>query len=77
MDDITRFFQQLIEQSKSIDIAESEFKRIVAEDEELKMEYTEWCHAVGSSERNGFRDYCDEYMQSQDNIWDALTDYDE
>lgn len=77
MDDITRFFQQLIEQSKSIDIAESEFKRIVAEDEDLKMKYTEWCHAVGSSERNGFRDYCDEYMQSQDNIWDALTDYDE
>lgn len=77
MDDITRFFQQLIEQSKSIDIAESEFKRIIAEDEGLKMEYTEWCHAVGSSERNGFRDYCDEYMQSQDNIWNALTDYDE
>lgn len=77
MDDITRFFRQLIEQSKSFDIAEAEFKRLIAEDDELKAEYSEWCNAVGSSERNGFRDFCDEYMASQDNIWDALTDYDE
>lgn len=77
MDDITQFFKQLIEQSKSFDIAEAEFKRMIAEDEELRNEYSEWCHAVGSSERSGFRDFCDDYMQSQDNIWDSLTDYDE
>lgn len=77
MNDITSFFRQLIEQSKSLDIAEAEFKRIIADDIELKNEYSEWCNAVGSSERDGFRDFCDDYIESQDTIWDALTDYDE
>ncbi len=77
MNDITSFFRQLIEQSKSLDIAEAEFKRIIADDAQLKNEYSEWCNAVGSSERDGFRDFCDDYIESQDTIWDSLTDYDE
>ena len=77
MEDITVFFSQLIEQSKSLDIAEAEFKRLLAEDADLQREYSEWCNAVGSSERHGFRDFCEEYMDSQDNIWDHLRDYDE
>lgn len=77
MEDITQFFNQLIEQSKSIDIAEAEFKRLLGEDAELKAEYVEWCQAVGTTERYGFREYCEEYMESQDNIWDHLRDYDE
>ena len=77
MDDITIFFTQLIEQSKSIDIADAEFNRLIAEDADLKKSYSEWCQSVGSSERYGFRDFCEEYMESQDDIWDQLRDYDE
>ncbi len=77
MEDITQFFAQLIEQSKSIDIAEAEFKRLLAEDSELRDEYSEWCQSRGTSERHGFREYCEEFMESQDNIWDHLRDYDE
>lgn len=77
MEDITQFFTQLIEQSKSLDIAEAEFKRLLGEDAELKAEYAEWCHTVGTTERYGFREYCEEYMESQDNIWNHLRDYDE
>lgn len=77
MEDITQYFTQLIEQCKSIDIAESEFKRLIAEDADLKNEYSEWCISVGTTERRGFRDFCEEYMESQDNIWDQLRDYDE
>lgn len=77
MEDITVFFTQLIEQSKSLDIAEAEFKRLLAEDADLQREYSEWCHATGCSERHGFHDFCEEYMESQDNIWDHLRDYDE
>ena len=77
MEDITQFFAQLIEQSKSIDIAEAEFKRLLAEDQDLQNEYSEWCQSMDYSERHGFREYCEEYMESQDNIWDHLRDYDE
>lgn len=77
MEDITQYFISIINQYGSIDIAEAEFKKSIAEDDELREEYREWCHQVGSSEKRGFLDFCDEYMESQDSIWDALTDYDE
>ena len=75
--DITEYFNSLISQTGSIDIAEAEFKRAIAEDNELHTIYREWCHENGSSERNGFLDFCDEYMESQDSKWDSLNDYDE
>ena len=67
----------IIHQYKSVDIAEAEFKKMLHEDTELREEYREWCDAVGSSEKMGFLDYCDEYMDSQESIYDTLNDYDE
>ena len=75
--DITEYFNSLISQTGSIDMAEAEIKRAIAEDNELHTIYREWCHENGSSERNGFLDFCDEYMESQDSKWDSLNDYDE
>ncbi|MFG6380494.1 MAG: hypothetical protein K1V87_00095 [Muribaculum sp.] len=77
MTDITELFLQIIHQYKSVDIAEAEFKKMLHEDQDLREEYREWCDAVGSSEKMGFLDYCDEYMDSQESIYDTLNDYDE
>lgn len=77
MNDITQVFNSLLEQYGSIDIAENEFKKMIAEDDILREEYEEWCHAVGSSEKSGFLDYCEEYKRSQDSIWESLNDFDE
>lgn len=74
MEDIEQFFIDLLNQNRSIDIAEAEFKRLIAEDSDLKAVYSDWCHEHGSSERLGFRDFCEEYRDSQDEIWDSLTD---
>ncbi len=78
MTDITELFDSLLEQAGSIDIAEAEFKRIIHTDPELKSAYHQWCDEYGSSERNGFFDYCQDFKKSQDDIWDSLNnDYDE
>ena len=77
MNDIIQIFDSLIEQYGSIDIANNEFKKLIAEDENIFEEYSEWYHAVGSSEKRGFLDYCDEYKKSQDSIWESLKDFDE
>ena len=77
MNDITQIFHDMLTQNHSVDIAEAEFKKLINEDSDLRDQYREWCDAVGSSEKNGFRDYCDEYMESQDSIWDSLNDFDE
>lgn len=75
--DITQYFDQLLQQAGSIDIAEAEFKRAIADDTELHALYREWCHDNGSSERYGFLDYCEEFLDTQDSKWDSLSDYDD
>lgn len=77
MNDITKLFIDLLNQFKSVDIADSEFKKMIHEDPELRAEYREWCETVGSSEKMGFLDYCKEYLSSQDSIYDMLNDFDE
>ena len=72
--DITDFFNELLKEYGSIDIADAEFKKQLHEDAELKRVYREWCHEVGSSEKNGFLDYCEEFLESQDSIWENLKD---
>ncbi len=32
---------------------------------------------VGSSEKNGFKDYCEEVIRSQDDVWQTLNDNDD
>ena len=59
MEDLTDYFISVIKQSGSIDIAESEFKRAISDDDDLRAKYREWCHQVGSSEKRGFLDFCD------------------
>lgn len=74
MKHITDFFNEMLQEYGSIDIAEAEFKKQLHEDTDLRDSYREWCHEVGSSEKNGFMDYCEEYFESQDSIWDNLKD---
>jgi hypothetical protein len=77
MEDITEFFIGILKEADSVDVAESEFKKMVGEDPELHKRYYDWCHEVGSTERHGFLDFCDEYLSSREEIWDNLSDYDE
>lgn len=74
MNDITEYFKDLLSQYGSVDIANSEFKKQIHEDQELHDQYREWCHEVGSSEKKGFLDFCEEYLDSQESIWDTLSD---
>lgn len=77
MYDFPKIFQSLLEQTGSIDIANSEFKKMVADDDAMRHEYREWCHTVGSTEKNGFLDYCEEYLDNQNSIWDYVGGLDD
>ena len=62
MTDISSMIQELLVRFGSIDIAESEFKRLIFEDEALKAYFKEWC---------------DEYLDNHESAFDSLTEYDE
>ena len=76
-DQFTQFLINLIEELHGSDLAEAEFKRILADDTELRDQYREWCDERGYAMRNGFRDFADEYSAERDSIWDTLEDYDD
>ena len=76
-DQFTQFLINLIEEHHGSDMAEAEFKRILADDTELRDQYREWCDERGYAMRNGFRDFADEYSAERDSIWDSLEDYDD
>lgn len=78
MDHITDIFTHYIEQYDSFDIAESEFMKAIHEDPELRADYRAWCHDMGSTERSGFSDWAEEYLESKNEVWNNLSsDFDE
>lgn len=77
MYDIIEVFNRYLTEYGSVDIAESEFKKNLHEDPGLKAAYKEWCDEVGSTEKRGFFDYCDEYLDTQNDVWNTLQDYDD
>ena len=76
MESMTDLFINIINQTDSLDMAESEFRRMLVDEPELRRQYKQYCREVGSSERNGFKDFCEEYMEEQDNVWNSLSDFD-
>jgi len=76
MEDITTLFDSIIEDTPSIDIAESQFKQSLIDNPELKRAYREYCREQGTSEKHGFLDYCEEYASQKNEIWDNLNDFD-
>lgn len=75
--DINKYLLTLITESPSIDIAEAEFKRNLADDDDLKTAYRQWCEEKGYSERKGFAEFCQEYFEDRDELWNSLDDYDD
>ena len=65
----------LLTQFGSIDIAESEFKRLLYEDKEMKSAFKEWCEETGYKERTAFSEYANEYLEGHKSIFDTLSDY--
>ena len=77
MIDISVTIHDMLSQFGSIDIAESEFKRQINEDSDLKKAFKEWCEDMGYKEREAFINYCEEYLQGNESIFDTLSDYNE
>lgn len=74
MESITELFSKLLEHNRDVDLAEADFKKMIADDDELHDLYREWCHETGHSERRGFLDYAEDFIANQNSIWDTLTD---
>lgn len=77
MIDIVDIFQTVIKHNRSIDMAESEFKRMIYDDDELKKAYKEWCEHEGFTEKKGFIEYCQTAFDEEESKWDSLENENE
>lgn len=75
LNDITAYFVSLIESHGSIDVAEAEFKRLLSEDNDLRSEYRQWCDENGTTERHGFNDFVQEYLEGREAKWSIFDEY--
>ena len=69
MHDITELFDSLLEQTGSIDMAESDFKRMLVDDSSLRRRYKEWGMENDTTERSGFLAFCKDRLERQDAGW--------
>lgn len=74
MDELLTTFEEVLRSHGNVDIAEAEFKRLIADDNDLHELYREWCAETGHTERHGFLDWAEEYISNQNSVWDTLTD---
>lgn len=74
MSELLNTFDELLRSYGSVDMAEAEFKRLLADDNELHDAYRQWCDENGHTERHGFLDYAEEYIANQNSVWDSLND---
>lgn len=74
MYDIADILRSLLDQFTSVSEAETAFARMLDDDNRLKSEYKEWCHARGVSTRSGYQNYLDELLESRDSIWENLNE---
>lgn len=77
MEELHKIFLHIIEQSHSLDMAEAEFRRQMIDEPELRRTYKEYCRENGLSEREAFAEFCQGYIDHQDEVWNTLNDYDD
>lgn len=76
MNDIEELFDSIISQTRSIDVADSEFRKQLYDDEELRQAYKDWCDINDYTEKHGFIEYCHQYFDAEESKWDILkNDY--
>ena len=67
----------MLKQFVNIDMVEREFQRHLHEDPEMKAAYKAWCDEMGYTTKNGYKDHIQEYLESKENAWDSLKQFED
>ncbi len=76
MNDILEVFEHIIKQYRTLDMCEKELHLLLNEDSALRADYKEWCETMGYTERKGFAEFFQEYVDREGSVWDSLEDQD-
>lgn len=74
---IENFYISLLEQFRTVRLAEQEFKRQMDDDPTLQRAFKEWCEINEYSPREALREFGEQYMEEREERWESLDDFDE
>lgn len=75
MYDINDILRELLDRYSNTPELDMQFDRMMREDEEFVKEYTVWCEDNGYNIKDGYRDFINEIIESQDSYWDNYQEF--
>ena len=75
MNDISDLLRELLDRYSNTPELDQEFERMRREVDGFNDDYVEWCEENGYSVKDGYRDFIDEIVESQDSYWDNYQEY--
>ena len=76
MNDISEILRALLDKHSNTAALDEEFHDMLRDDEQLKSDYATWCDEHGYKKSNGYRDFVNEIVESQDSVWDNYLEFD-
>ena len=75
MNDISEILRELLDRFSNTPELDQEFERMRRGVDGFNDDYVEWCEENGYSVKDGYRDFIDEIVESQDSYWDNYQEY--
>jgi len=75
MNDISDILRELLDRFSNTPELDDEFDRMMRTDEDFSKEYGIWCEENGYSIKDGYRDFINEIIESQDSYWDNYQEF--
>ena len=75
MNDISEILRELLDRFSNTPELDQEFERMRREVDGFNDDYVEWCEENGYSVKDGYRDFINEIIESQDSYWDNYQEY--
>ena len=75
--DITSYYISLLEQMRSVAMAEQEFRRQMDDDPDMRKAYAAWCKDNEYTQREGLREFGHRYMEEREERWQWLDNHDD
>lgn len=75
MNDISDLLRELLDRYSNTLELDQEFERMRREEEGFEEEYANWCEENGYSLKDGYRDFINEIVESQDSYWDSYHEF--
>ena len=75
MNDISEILRELLDRYSNTPELDQEFERMRREVDGCEDDYAAWCEDNGYSIKDGYLDFINEIVESQDSYWDNYQEF--